>query len=67
MVNRAKKWERRKYKNLINEKSFLEKQKSFYIVFEGLLFGEKNKNLIKIADTTFKFFAKPGRSKVQSQ
>ena len=26
-----------------------------FIVFEGLLFGEKNKKLIKIADTSFNF------------
>ena len=30
------------------------KQKAFFIVFEGLSFGEKNKNLMKIADTSFK-------------
>ena len=30
------------------------KQKTFFIVFKGLSFGEKNKKLIKIADTSFK-------------
>ena len=31
------------------------KQKVFFIVFEGLSFGEKKKkNLMKIADTNFK-------------
>ena len=32
------------------------KLKAFFIVFEGLSFGEKNKNLIKIVDTSFKVF-----------
>ena len=30
------------------------KQKAFFIIFEGLSFGEKNKNLMKIVDTGFK-------------
>ena len=30
------------------------KSKAFFIVFEGLSFGEKNKNLMKIVDTSFK-------------
>ena len=30
------------------------KLKAFFIVFEGLSFGEKNKNLMKTADTSFK-------------
>ena len=29
------------------------KQKAFFIVFEGLSFGEQNKNLVKIAGTNF--------------
>ena len=33
--------------NLENEKSFLDEIKNFFKVFEGLSFGEKNKNLIK--------------------
>ena len=30
------------------------KWKTFFIVFKGLSFVEKNKNLIKIADSSFK-------------
>ena len=30
------------------------KEKTLFIDFEGLSFGEKNKKLIKIADTSFK-------------
>ena len=30
--------------------SFLDEIKAFFIVFEGLSFGEKNKNFIKIVD-----------------
>ena len=30
------------------------KQKAFFIVFDGLSFAEKNKNFMKIADTSFK-------------
>ena len=33
--------------NLENEKSFLDEIKKIFKVFEGLSFGEKNKNLIK--------------------
>ena len=29
------------------------KQKTFFIVFKELSFGEKNKNLLKIGDTSF--------------
>ena len=32
---------------LKNEKSFLDEIKTFFIIFEELSFGEKNKNLIK--------------------
>ena len=35
-----------------NERSFFDEIKTFFIVFEGLSFGEKK--LIKIADTSFK-------------
>ena len=37
------------YKNWISweQKELLMKQRIFFTVFEGLLFGEKNKNLIK--------------------
>ena len=29
-------------------------RETLFVVFQGLPFGEKNKNLIKIADTSFK-------------
>ena len=45
---------RQKFEYLKNEKSSLDDIKTFFIDFEGLSFGEKNKNLIKIADTSFK-------------
>ena len=38
------------------------KQKAFFIVFEGLSFDEKNKNLMKIVDTSFKLLLLPGES-----
>ena len=44
MADREKKWGKmkiRKFKNLKNEKSFLDEIKIFFIVFEGLSFGEK--------------------------
>ena len=52
MADRQKKGEGQKYKNLniSRTKSFLDEVKAFFIVFEGLSFGEKNKNFIKIAD-----------------
>ena len=40
-----------KFEYLENEKSFLD---LFFIVFEGLSFDQKNKNLIKIGDISFK-------------
>ena len=36
------------------KRAFSMKQKSFFIVFEGLPLAKKNANLIKIADTIFK-------------
>ena len=30
------------------------KEKALFLVFEGLSFGEKNKNLMEIADISFK-------------
>ena len=49
-------WKRReklqKFEYLENEKSFLDEYKAFFVVFEGLLFVEKNKK--KTADTSFK-------------
>ena len=36
-----------KFEYLENEKSFLDDIKILFIVFKGLPFGEKNKNLIK--------------------
>ena len=44
MADGEKKRKRREYKKfeyLENEKSFLDEKKIFFIVFEGLLFGEK--------------------------
>ena len=41
-----------KFEYLENEKSFLDEIKTFFVVFEGLSFGE-NKNLKKKADTSF--------------
>ena len=43
-----------KFEYLENEKSFFDDIKTFVFVFEGLLFGEKIKKLIKIADTSSK-------------
>ena len=57
MADREKKRERRKYKNLNiskTKRAFYIKQKTFFIVFEVLSFGEKEKFDKKIADTTFK-------------
>ena len=57
MVDKEKKRGRCKYKNLnilITKRAFSMKQKSFFIVFEGLPLAKKNANLIKIADTIFK-------------
>ena len=34
-----------KFEYLENKKSFLDEIKTFFIVFKGLSFGEKNKNL----------------------
>ena len=43
MVDREKKWKRRKSKNLniSRTKSFLYEIKTFFMVLEGLSFGEK--------------------------
>ena len=44
-----------KFEYLENKKSFLDDIKTFFIVFEGLSFGEKKKKKkSKIADTSFK-------------
>ena len=56
MADREKKkakTEIEKFEYLENEKPFLDEMKTFFTVFEGLSFG-KNKNLIKIVDTSFK-------------
>ena len=45
-----------KFEYLVNENSFLDEIKNFFIVFEGLLFGEKIKICWKIADRSFKNF-----------
>ena len=42
-----------KFEYLENEKSFLDEKKIFFIVFEGLSFGEKQKCVKKIAGTSF--------------
>ena len=58
MTDREKKREGWKNKNLNIKKkkrAFLMKKKAFFVVFEGLSFDEKNKDLIKIADTSFNF------------
>ena len=56
MVDREKKWKRRKSKNLniSRTKSFLYEIKTFFMVLEGLSFGEKWKIDKKIEDTSFK-------------
>ena len=44
MAEREKKWGKmkiQKFKNLKNEKNFLDEIKIFFIVFEGLSFGGK--------------------------
>ena len=43
-----------KYEYLENEKSFLDEIKSIFHSFWRVIIWRKNKNLIKIADTSFK-------------
>ena len=48
-----RKWKNYKKLNILRMKSFLDEIKNtLFIVFEGLSFGEKNKNLIK--NSTYK-------------
>ena len=57
MVDRQKKMGRTEMQKIEyhkNKKSFVDEIKSSLIVFEGLSFGEKNKNWMEIADTSFK-------------
>ena len=63
MADRQKKREGQKYKNLKlqkyleNEKSFLLEIKSIFHNFcRAVIWWKKNKNLMKIADTSFKVF-----------
>ena len=48
---------------LKNEKSFLDEIKGFFIVFEGLSFGERNK---KITDTSFKHSHKKWKDSLET-
>ena len=57
MTDRQKKRKGQKYKTLNisrTKRAFFNEIKNIFHVFEGLLFGKKNKNLMKIADTSFK-------------
>ena len=59
MDDRKKKREGQKYKKfeyLKNEKSFLDETKSIFHNFWRAIIWWKNKNLIKIADTSFKVY-----------
>ena len=49
---KRRKSEIQKFEYLENEKSFLDEQKTFFIVFKGYHLV-KNKHFIKIADTSF--------------
>ena len=40
------------------------KSKTFFIVFKELSFGQKNTNLIKIADTSFKMAKSVGKQTI---
>ena len=52
-VEKEGRTEIQKFEYLENEKSFFDEIKSIFIVFEGLLFGEKNKKMMKIVDASF--------------